>query len=131
MIVQPNILPVPGEAYQLAEAWGVAVWPYHVYVPRGFVSDGASVPRFLWALIPPDGLHRAAALAHDWLYATHGAQRFTRAEADAFFRLLLVAAGVSRAKAALMWLAVRAFGWLAWSRSSGVPRLDPLHYQVS
>ena len=36
-------------------------------VPRGFMSDGASIPRFLWSLAggPLDGPYRDAALVHD------------------------------------------------------------------
>lgn len=38
-----------------------------VSVPRGYLTDGASVPRVLWALIPPHGAYGAAAIVHDIL----------------------------------------------------------------
>lgn len=38
--------------------------PFHT-VPEGFESDGASVPRFLWAFFPPSGPYTPAALLHD------------------------------------------------------------------
>ena len=37
-----------------------------VVVPRGFVSDGASVPRALWSIYPPFGKYLEAAIVHDW-----------------------------------------------------------------
>lgn len=54
---------VPGkESVRLVEPWDE--------VPKGFVSDGASVPRWLWALLghPLDRHHRRAGVAHDWGY---------------------------------------------------------------
>lgn len=38
-------------------------------VPEGYHTDGASVPRFFWTITGylPDGRHRAAAVAHDFL----------------------------------------------------------------
>lgn len=38
-----------------------------VFVPSGFVSDGATVPRFLWSVFPPVGRYFAAAVVHDYL----------------------------------------------------------------
>lgn len=36
-----------------------------VYVPAGYLTDGASVPRLLWSLIPPWGKYGQAAVVHD------------------------------------------------------------------
>lgn len=36
-------------------------------VPVGFTSDGATVPRILWALFPPVGRYFLAAVLHDYL----------------------------------------------------------------
>jgi|ERR1700752_2442748 len=38
-----------------------------VEVPRGYLTDGASVPRILWAVIPPWGRYGAATIVHDIL----------------------------------------------------------------
>ena len=37
-----------------------------VSVPKGFNSDGASVPRALWSIYPPFGKYLEAAVVHDW-----------------------------------------------------------------
>lgn len=39
----------------------------YVTVPRGFLTDGASVPRLFWKLIPPWGGYGQAAVLHDYL----------------------------------------------------------------
>lgn len=36
-----------------------------VYVPSGYLTDGASVPRALWAFIPPWSIYGQAAVVHD------------------------------------------------------------------
>lgn len=38
-----------------------------VDVPRGYLMDGASVPQFLWSVIPPWGAYGAATIVHDIL----------------------------------------------------------------
>ena len=50
-----------------------------VRVELGFQTDLASIPRFLWAVLPPFGRYTNAALVHDWLYTF---QPCTRAQAD-------------------------------------------------
>lgn len=41
--------------------------PAWVDVPRGYLIDGASVPRLLWTIIPPWGAYGAATIVHDKL----------------------------------------------------------------
>lgn len=36
-------------------------------IPKGYVTDFASVPKFLWSILPPLGRHNLAALLHDWM----------------------------------------------------------------
>jgi hypothetical protein len=37
-------------------------------VPKGFVTDLASIPRPFWSLLPPNGPYAQAAIVHDYLY---------------------------------------------------------------
>ena len=39
-----------------------------IKIPKGYVWDLASVPRFLWAICPPDSDAELAFLIHDFLY---------------------------------------------------------------
>src|SRR5215207_3681703 len=38
-----------------------------IVVPSGFITDGASVPRFLWGMLPAWGKYSRAAVVHDYL----------------------------------------------------------------
>lgn len=65
------------------------VW---VTVPEGYLTDGASVPRLLWSLIPPWGQYGQAAVVHDLLceylqVVTEAGElsAITRAECDQLF----------------------------------------------
>jgi len=93
--------------------------------PNGFLTDGASVPWLAWWLTytPHDPRVAEAAAIHDAAYVY---QPRTRAEADRVFRELLLRNDAAPWKAALMFWAVRLFGWLAWWRKSatGLQRTD-------
>jgi len=137
---QPPNRPVGERAYEL-----VADWTYEwecggirrrITVPKGFVYDGASVPRIVWTLtgILPDGLIRAAALVHDWLYKHRGRlppgsyqqlhrgawvnrdRAASREEADRLFARIMREAGVGKARRRMAYVAVRACGWLSFRR---------------
>lgn len=92
-------------------------------VRDGFIFDWASIPRPFWRLLPPAGDHRQpygmAALWHDWVYVHQqiDSKPCTRKNADLLFREIMIYVGVSRFRATLMYLAVRAGGWLGWRRN--------------
>jgi hypothetical protein len=86
-----------------------------ITVPEGFISDGASVPRFAWTIsgIRPVGLISAAALVHDWLYVKGGVAgpfRLTKKEADYLFYTMCKKAGMNKFKCKMAYWAVRMFG---------------------
>lgn len=104
---------------------------YVVTVPRGFITDFASVPR-LAQLLP--GFNRTeasanAAVLHDWAYCCRGdlvvtdvgdvcgeLLQLSRKECDRLLYDGLRASGYSRLVAWLFYSAVRAGGWLYWHR---------------
>ena len=55
-----------------------------ILVPKGFESDGCSMPRFFWRVFghPFDMQYLREAILHDWLYKT---QQFDRKTADLIF----------------------------------------------
>lgn len=60
------------------EDWD-CIWDYkghsrRLFVPSGYIYDGASVPRIFWSItgLRPDGAIRAASLAHDSLFRSKG-----------------------------------------------------------
>jgi len=81
-----------------------------VIVHRGFVTDGASIPRAFWNLMDPFGPYFEAAVIHDFLYSPLN-EEFTRAESDAIFREAMKSIGVRWSQREIIYRAVRAFGW--------------------
>lgn len=78
-----------------------------IKIPKGYTTDLASVPRCLWAVLPPHGKWAKAAVVHDYLY-DHALR--TKQEADNIFYQGLMVLGVPSTKARLMYWAVRLFG---------------------
>ena len=146
MIKQPYNMPIDGRPHGLKRdqtyllmaeyiyKWDKNGETYRIVVPKGFIYDGASIPRLVWTLtgMRPDGLLRAAALVHDFLYEHKGKmpkgtyqmrsdKRYTdlndqwsRKNADKMFARILKESGVSRFKRRMACRAVRLGGWLAW-----------------
>lgn len=82
-------------------------------VKKGFVSDGMSIPWLFRPLIgdPFEQPYVYGAIIHDWHYRT---QNIDRNLADTLFRSMLKKSGVSGWKCSAIYLALRAFGWIAW-----------------
>jgi hypothetical protein len=122
MIPQPDIRPIARGEYKLHDTYHIKHGGYKFVIRQGFIHDGASVPRFVWALcgLTPDGLLRAAALIHDALYRTGGQLKpehdvfpdhiFKRKEADLLFHSLMSEAGVTPRRAYIAYIGVRLFG---------------------
>src|SRR4051794_2557985 len=86
-----------------------------VEVPKGFVTDFASIPRPFWSLFPTDGEYVYAAVIHDYLYWT---QTRPRSEADQIFKFAMQDLKVGRASTAVIYGAVWAAGGFAWSANA-------------
>jgi len=86
-----------------------------ITVPAGFISDYASIPRFLWPFAPRWGKYGKAAVVHDYLYDTH---EKTRKEADGIFYDAMVILGTPPWKAKTMYRSVRMFGGNAYKDHS-------------
>jgi Protein of unknown function (DUF1353) len=116
----PTLIPYPnGKGYVLTMEYRLTVNGETLVIPRGFLFDGASVPRAAWFFIgdnyEPDFM--IAALAHDWLYWSH---QWPKEKADKALRDLLKASGVGAIRTAAMYRAVDLAGGPAWRKSPGV-----------
>ena len=79
-----------------------------IVIPKGFVTDFASVPRIPIAfLLVGDVAHRAATL-HDYCYSFDSP--VSRQEADSLLKEAARAEGTSWWRCQLLWLGVRMFG---------------------
>lgn len=89
-----------------------------IVVPRGFITDLASIPRALRGVLNVNGRSRKAAVLHDWGYCKQWA---SRAVIDALFRRALIAEGMHPLVARSYWLGVRAGGWIHWNARARRP----------
>ena len=82
-----------------------------IEVPKGFITDFASIPRVFWSFFHPIGRYAKAAVIHDWLYFEG---IFSRSKSDDIFYDGMKVLGVSWWKRFLIYQAVRYFGWWSW-----------------
>ena len=83
---------------------------YPIKVPKGFVTDYASIPKLLRAIILPYGKHSGASVVHDWLYSSNCSLDISREKADKIFLEILKEEKVNLLLRILMYTAVRKFG---------------------
>lgn len=86
-----------------------------VEVPKGFLTDFASIPKALRVFISVNGLTALPATLHDYLYSGEAGElpngiKYTRAEADLEFYRAMILEGVPKVKARMFYCAVRRFG---------------------
>ncbi len=82
-------------------------------VSAGRITDLASIPRLLWAILPPYGAYTGPATIHDDLYAR---QITTREFADNLLLEMMPVANVSQHETDLIYAGVRAGGQHAWDQ---------------
>ncbi len=90
----------------------------HITVPVGFIHNGPSIPDRLRGIVFYTHRLLRPSIVHDYLYSGWGsANGWTRKDADKLFLEGLVIEGVWWGRRRIMWLSVRAGGWIAWSKS--------------
>ena len=88
-------------------------------IPKGFITDFASVPRWLWSILPPHGKMANAAILHDYLYDYRigetqlGAQK-ARLLADLQFVFNCRQVGVGSLQVWVVFAVLRVFGGRWW-----------------
>ena len=88
---------------------------YDITVPKGFIFDGASIPRFFWRVIGgPFGPYVDAAVVHDYIYA-EAFDRYTKQEADSIFLRIMELLGIKAWRRKAMYRAVKWFGKGGWT----------------
>lgn len=102
-----------------------------ILVPKGYMTDFASIPAMARPFIDIFGDNAEAAVAHDWLYAV--GEPGQKRKADELFRYALQEQGVGAVTRNAMHAAVNNFGGSAygrageWDRRFGDPeRVAPL-----
>ncbi len=99
-----------------------------ITVPKGFVTDFASIPQPFWSAgLSPNGKYSKAAIVHDYLYWTQGC---TRRQADNILLIAMKESGVDVSTRTAIYEGVRLGGESAWSgntseRAQALPRIIP------
>lgn len=110
-------------------AWRIGDTDLSITVPRGFVTDLASTPQFVWSLgLAPQGQYGRAAIVHDYLYWF---QDCSREQSDRLMLKAMQESSVDAAVIARIHAAVAGFGATAWTanateRAGGAFRVLPV-----
>lgn len=83
---------------------------YLIKVPKSFVTDYASIPKLLRAIVLPYGKHSGASVVHDWLYSSNCNLDISREKADRIFLEILKEKKVNFLLRTLMYIAIKKFG---------------------
>ena len=107
-----------GECWVLVADFHAKVDGMAFTVPAGFVTDGASIPRFLWRLCghPLETRRFPIAVLHDWLYEAD--LGLTRQQVGEIYRDGLLSLGYGKWTAATEYYAIRLFGGSRWMTST-------------
>ncbi|ALF22007.1 DUF1353 domain-containing protein [Fusobacterium animalis] len=87
---------------------------YDIKVFKGFITDGASVPKSLQWLYNPYGKYINAAVIHDYLYSVYNNTGINRTLADKIFRHIMKEIGVDDRTVRRFYNAVKYFGETSW-----------------
>ena len=114
--------------WEILEDWYLSVDWADVYylIPKGFVFDGASIPRILWMVFSPVGILFIPGLLHDFVYR-YGVilvlpkkegipvpLEYTRSESDAFFKKIAIMVNGFKYLNWLPYMALVFCGWPTW-----------------
>jgi putative uncharacterized protein FNV0804 len=103
-----------GKRHELFQNYSYEINGYRITVPKGFITDLASVPRSFWIIFPPFGKYTPAAVIHDFLYSKYNTTGINRTLSDKIFLHIMKELGVGFLKRNAMYRAVRLFGETSW-----------------
>lgn len=92
-----------------------------IVVPKGFITDLASIPRPLRGILNVNGKSRKPAVLHDYLYCS---KLYERSVCDQIFYEALVSEGMNKLLAKTYWAGVRSGGWLYYNKREGLTKED-------
>lgn len=112
-----SLTPIDDNTFELNKNFYAFDGRRHYTVPKGFVSDFASIPQLLWPAFNPNEFKVIPpAILHDFMYACPN--DVSRAEADSIFYSALIDNLVNPVKAYAYYIAVRLFGWKYYNKDN-------------
>lgn len=113
-----------GREYKVTQDYYYRYKDEWLIVPKGFITDFASIPRVFWNIYPPTGIYMPAALLHDFHYACelksplpYAKDMDTRYWCDCLFYDVMKDCGCNWFTRTVMYRAVRDWGWIVWNSS--------------
>lgn len=96
-----------------------------VLIPKGFIFDGASVPKIFWPLLSPTGIMLIPGILHDFGYRYNyfldqNKEKIFINEGKAFFDNIFRKVGVYVNGMPIIdyvaWVALASFGFISWNK---------------
>lgn len=105
-----------------------------IFVSKGFITDGPSIPQFMWNVLPVWGSWSRAGVLHDYLCCLISIGRPhreapTRSDADRIFNEAMGALGVGSVQRNLLYLGVRT-GTLFGVRTTMIDKNEKLRGMI-
>lgn len=101
-----------------------------IVIPRGFVMDGASTPKFIWGLLDPVGILLIQGIIHDYGYRydyvwainnENVLYKYHEKQGRKFWDKIFLEVGLyvndMQVTGHLSWIMLRLFGWKAWNKN--------------
>ena len=113
-----------GRTWEIAKDWNYTLGGVNYIIPKGFVFDGASVPKFLASWLSPVGVLLVGGLVHDYAYkytvllkkgGKTTSDSMTQKEADIVFRDINIEQNGFQFLNYLAYWALRIGGFAAWN----------------
>ena len=113
-----------GRTWEIAKDWNYTLGGVNYIIPKGFVFDGASVPKFLASWLSPVGVLLVGGLVHDYAYkytvllkkgGKTTSDAMTQKEADIVFRDINIEQNGFQFLNYLAYWALRIGGFAAWN----------------
>ena len=111
-------------SWEIVKDWEFELDGQQYVIPKGFVFDGASVPKFLASWLSPVGILLLGGLVHDFIYkyetlVLKGKKKcepnFTQKEADQLFRDINIEQNGIHVLNYAAYYALRLGGFVAWN----------------
>jgi hypothetical protein len=114
---------VTSRRWKMEQDWIYSIGGIDYKIPKGFVFDGASVPKYFRSWLSPMGVLLIAGLIHDYGYKYAGILRAdsvqtlisrNQKQMDIMFRDIAIADNGFRLINYIAYYALRLGGWYAW-----------------
>ncbi|OUT06889.1 DUF1353 domain-containing protein [Campylobacter concisus] len=112
MVNRPILKPVGKYQFELVENYRYR----DIVIPKGYITDGASVPRIFWSIFPPNKAeYLSAAIVHDYLTdIVIEKKSITFRSADNTFKEMLIDLNVNKIEVTVLYWSVRLYHLLRY-----------------